>query len=160
MTERTHLDTGRRPRVDVLDRAECLALLGKRKIGRLAFVYRALPEVIPVSFALDGEGILLRLAAGSRIAAAVTGAVVAFEVDALNLSTRSGWSVTAVGQAQEVTDRAERSRIEGLPLEPWIGDQRHHLVRIDTERLTGRWLVPTSVTAGTGGIPRGRRGRR
>jgi nitroimidazol reductase NimA-like FMN-containing flavoprotein (pyridoxamine 5'-phosphate oxidase superfamily) len=123
-----------------LDRARCLELLASRPVGRLAFTRRALPDVIPVNYTLDGEDVLIRLEAGSPTAAAVTGAVVAFEVDDIDIDARAGWSVTVVGEAQEVLDVQERLRAS-LRLVTWAGDQRDHLLRIRTERVTGRTLT-------------------
>jgi nitroimidazol reductase NimA-like FMN-containing flavoprotein (pyridoxamine 5'-phosphate oxidase superfamily) len=123
----------------VLDRERCLELLSVRPVGRLAFTRRALPDIIPVNYTTDGDAILIRMEAGSPAAAAVTGAVVAFQVDDLDLETHTGWSVTVVGQAVEVMDAQERRRA-GDRLVSWAGNQRDHLLRIATERMTGRLL--------------------
>ena len=123
-----------------LDRATCLTLLAGRPIGRLVFTHRALPDVLPVNFRVDGETLLIRLSSGSVAATATRDAVVAFQVDDLDLEARTGWSVTVVGRAHEITDLAELSRARELDLTTWAGDARDHFVSIAVEKVTGRRL--------------------
>jgi nitroimidazol reductase NimA-like FMN-containing flavoprotein (pyridoxamine 5'-phosphate oxidase superfamily) len=125
-----------------LDRADCLALLAGRPLGRLVFTYRALPDVIPVNYLLDGERLVIRLSSGSVAASATRDSIVAFEVDDIDLATRAGWSVTVVGHAHEITDPDELRRAEGLGLSAWAGDPRDHYVSLAAEKVTGRRLSP------------------
>jgi uncharacterized protein len=121
-----------------LDRQECLSLLPTVPIGRLVFTVRALPAVIPVNFALDGNEIVVRTARGSSLAAAVRGAVVAFEVDEYDAQTCTGWSVTVTGRAREEDDPVQLERLARLPLVPWAGGQREHFILVPVELVTGR----------------------
>src|SRR4030095_14183770 len=66
--------------LEVLDRDECLRLLARATLGRLGFTSGALPTVLPVSYHLDGDRILVRTRRGGRLDAALCDAVVAFEV--------------------------------------------------------------------------------
>ena len=85
-----------------LDDAECRALLLGGRIGRLAFTRHALPAIQPVSYRLhDGEVVIPALA-GSPFLPSAGGAVVAFEVDAHDEDTRTGWSVTVVGPCRTI----------------------------------------------------------
>lgn len=132
-----------------LDRPTCLRLLGTHSFGRLVFTDRAMPDVLPVNYRLDGDGIVLRIASGSRAAEAALHTVVAFQVDEIDPVRRSGWSITVVGQSTEITDPAERARIRALPLTPWVGGLHDRYVRIALDRVTGRELqeVPHSASA-------------
>ena len=123
-----------------LDRPACLALLDSRPVGRLVFTHRALPDVLPVNYRLDGDRLLIRLNSGSDAAAATRDAVVAFEVDEIDVLTRTGWSVTVVGHAHEITDPAELRRVQALELSTWAGDTRDHFVSVAVDRITGRRL--------------------
>ena len=123
-----------------LDRSSCLAMLGTRPFGRLVFTHRALPDVLPVNYRLDGESVLIRLVSGSTAAAAARDSVVAFEVDDIDISSRSGWSITVVGHAHEITESGELGRARSLGLVSWAGDDRDHFVSVAVERVTGRWL--------------------
>ncbi len=128
--------------LEELSKAECLRLMATEAVGRICYTRQALPAVEPVNFALYDSAIVIRTDAGSKLAAATRRAVVAFEADDINPATRSGWSVTAVGQAEEVTDRREIVRLEKLGLESWAGGTREHFVRIVPSLVTGRRLRP------------------
>jgi uncharacterized protein len=124
-----------------LDRAECLALLATRPFGRLVYTHRALPAVLPVNHRMEGDDVLIRLQAGSAAALATRDAVVAFEADDVDVGSRTGWSVTVVGRAREITDPGDRLRVVALQLEPWVGDHRDHVLAVAVEQVTGQRLV-------------------
>lgn len=127
-----------------LDRPECLSLLGTQSVGRVVYTQRAMPAVQPVGFLLEDDGVLLRVRAGSPLAAVARGAVVAFQSDCVDAETRSGWSVVVVGRAEEVTDPALRRRAEDQ-LVPWAGAPRDRVVVISLEQVTGRRLMAGSA---------------
>ena len=131
----------------VIGRAECLALLGTRPVGRLAFTRQALPDVIPVNYVLHGSTVLIRLQSGSTVARSVRDAVVAFEVDDLDPVARSGWSVTLVGQARAVEPDDALHEALGR-FESWLAEPRDLLVAIGTDRITGRRLGRLGRTGG------------
>jgi len=66
--------------LEVLSRDECLRLLSGARTGRVGFHADALPVVLPVAFAVDYLGIVVRVRAGSQIDYATRDAVVAFAV--------------------------------------------------------------------------------
>jgi len=121
-----------------LDRATCLALLATQRFGRVVFTSRALPAVLPVGFLLRDDAVLVSIRPGSALAA-VAGGVVAFQADSIDAGAREGWSVTAVGRAEEVHDPALRRRVHAQ-LSPRAGDD--HAVRIGLEQVSGRRLLP------------------
>ena len=122
----------------MLTRAECLELLESAQIGRIAYTDRALPAIVPVNFVLDGDHVVIRTGAGSKLAAATRNAVVAFEADAFDVEARSGWSVMVVGRSSVVDDPTETARLEQLPLKPWTPIERPHFVRIGLDVVSGR----------------------
>ncbi|HEX8007194.1 MAG TPA: pyridoxamine 5'-phosphate oxidase family protein [Trebonia sp.] len=124
----------------VLSRQECLHLLALTPLGRIVFTDQALPAVQPVNYHLDGQDIVIRTGIGSKLAAATRHAVVAFEADDIDPLNRTGWSVTAVGNARAVTDPGEIQRLTELPLTPWAPGDHDHFIVIHTEHLTGRRL--------------------
>ena len=125
----------------VLGRAECAALLGTQRIGRVGL---ATPEplVLPVEYALLDGDVVFRTAPGEKLIAAALGRTVAFEIDEYDVSTRTGWSVVVVGTAAEVVDRAELQRVQALGLHPWAGELRDRYVRIHAEETSGRRIDP------------------
>ena len=64
----------------------------------------ALPAIFPVNYRVVDGAIVYWTSPGSKMSAAVAGAVVAFEVDDYQLADRTGWSVLAVGRADVVAD--------------------------------------------------------
>ena len=124
--------------LDVLNRRQCLDLLQNVRVGRLVFTEDALPAVQPVNFRLWRDDIVVRVAGGAKLTAATENSVVAFEADELDPDLRSGWSVTVVGHASPVTDIDELVDVSGTFVQPWVEGPRDHLIRIQTEKMTGR----------------------
>jgi nitroimidazol reductase NimA-like FMN-containing flavoprotein (pyridoxamine 5'-phosphate oxidase superfamily) len=123
-----------------LTRDECLTLMASALVGRIIYTRRALPAVELVNFALDRGDIVIRTDRGGKLAAAARGAVVAFEADHLDLVNHSGWSVTAIGQAREVTDPGDVARLREIDLSPWAPGEREHFIRISPQIINGRYL--------------------
>jgi nitroimidazol reductase NimA-like FMN-containing flavoprotein (pyridoxamine 5'-phosphate oxidase superfamily) len=131
--------------LEILGREECLDLLARPAVGRIALSVGALPVVFPVNFALFDGDILIRTAAGAKLRAAATNAVVAFEVDQVDPVDHAGWSVMVQGVASEITDQATVARANRAPLVPWAGQNGRYL-RIACQVVSGRRL-------GAGGVP-------
>ena len=120
-----------------LSRRECLELLRTEQIGRAVFTDRAMPQILPVTFAVLGEDIVLATTSTSRLAVASEGAVLAFEVDHHDPVTRTGWSVVVTGLAHQVVDRLEQARVLSV-LDPWAPGHHDLLLRLPSSVLTGR----------------------
>jgi hypothetical protein len=131
--------------LDDLDRSTCLRLVAGCSIGRVIFTEAALPAAQPVAYLLDGEEVVFRTANGSKHAAATRHAVVAFEVDEIDTTTRSGWSVLGVGQAYEVTEPRRLAALAAGPLVAWIPGPLPHTIAVPLQRLTGRRLRNASA---------------
>ena len=84
----------------LLDRAECLRLLGTTSVGRLGLTLRGLPWVVPVRFVFDGVRILVDMGPDPAICAAARDAVVAFQTDEVDAVAHERWSVMATGIAR------------------------------------------------------------
>jgi nitroimidazol reductase NimA-like FMN-containing flavoprotein (pyridoxamine 5'-phosphate oxidase superfamily) len=123
-----------------LDRWECLRLLAKTPVGRIVHTRQALPAVLPVNFALDDSGVVLRTSAASELIRAVDGAVVAFEADGVDTTVHSGWSVVVTGRAAVVTDPAEHARLCRVGPQSWAPSPKEVFVRVRPELVTGREL--------------------
>jgi uncharacterized protein len=124
--------------LEVLGRDDCLRLLALASLGRVGFTSGALPTVLPVSFHLDGERILVRTGRGGQLDAALQGVVVAFEVDDFDPIHRSGWSVAVIGVATEVSDPTELDRARHSPLAHWAPPVDEVVIAISTEFVSGR----------------------
>ncbi|HSV66411.1 MAG TPA: pyridoxamine 5'-phosphate oxidase family protein [Mycobacteriales bacterium] len=126
--------------LEILTAEDCLKLLSSVTIGRVVCTDNALPAVLPVRFRLLGEAVVICASESSTLAAAVRNAVVAFQADWFAPDDESGWSVTVVGYAREVTDPADRARLAELPVRSWMPGDRDCYLRIPAERVTGRRL--------------------
>jgi uncharacterized protein len=127
----------------MLERAECLHLLGAATLGRLGLTSGALPVVLPVNFHFDGERILIRTTPGTKLEAATRDAVVAFEIDDIDPVSHTGWSVVATGVARRVTDPTELEHIRTLPLPRWApGGSGDHIIGIRPDIVSGRRIEP------------------
>lgn len=136
-------------RLDVLDRAECLALLGSASVGRVAYSVCGAPRIDVVNFLLDGDGAVIRMGIGARSAAVGRGGPFALEADQLDELNGTVWSVTAIGPVRWLSDPAELSRLDPLLHSAAPGD-RSHFARITFGHVFGRRLRAawTGVDAG------------
>lgn len=118
-----------------------MALLCSGSVGRVGVTIGALPAIFPVNYGVIDGAIVFRTAPGSKLAAAASGAVVAFEVDDYDRADRSGWSVLAIGPSEVVHDLDVTFKVLDAEIEPWAGGVRTHIVRIRPELLSGRRIV-------------------
>jgi nitroimidazol reductase NimA-like FMN-containing flavoprotein (pyridoxamine 5'-phosphate oxidase superfamily) len=126
--------------LEILDREECLRLLRTVQVGRLVFIEGGQPAVQPVNFRTHLGNVVIRVAGGAKLDAAIGKAVVAFEADELDPELRFGWSVTVVGHAELITDIDELVAVSGTWLRSWVDGWRHRFIRIRAEKVTGRRL--------------------
>jgi uncharacterized protein len=131
-------------RMQALSTDECYRLLGTHEIGRIGVNAEHYPLILPVNYALDGTTVVIRTHPGTILRAAQH-ANVTFQVDDIDRSTRSGWSVLVRGQAEEVgpEHRAQivaRTRATGV--EPWAPGEHGNWLRLITHEISGRRIVP------------------
>lgn len=124
-----------------LSRDECVDLLASRTLGRIGLTAGSLPYVLPVRYVLETGRIFLRTGRGTRMEAATTGAVVAFEVDDFDPLTVEGWSVTAQGLARPV-DRADLPSAIDAVLTNWFGSTPTQSFAFDLQVLAGQRFGP------------------
>jgi nitroimidazol reductase NimA-like FMN-containing flavoprotein (pyridoxamine 5'-phosphate oxidase superfamily) len=123
---------------------ECWALLPLEPVGRIGLNIDALPTVLPVNFAILEGAIVFRTAASTKLEAATSGTVIAFEVDHYDREGRQAWSVLVRGIAEEILEPGELARAQALSLESWALESRAldgakaRYVRIPATVVTGR----------------------
>jgi nitroimidazol reductase NimA-like FMN-containing flavoprotein (pyridoxamine 5'-phosphate oxidase superfamily) len=127
--------------LELLSEAQCRQLLASGEVGRVGITVGALPAIFPVNYRVVDGAIVYSTAPGSKMSAAVAGAVVAFEVDDYQLADRTGWSVLAVGPAEVVTDPEITARVTAAHLEAFVDGARNTIVRIEPTFLSGRRVV-------------------
>lgn len=124
----------------ILSREECLHLLHSSHLGRVGVSLDALPVILPVQYAMLDDAIVFRTGIGTKLDAALRGAVVAFEIDSVDPLYHRGWSVVVTGRSLEVTDADEVRRCERLPLRPWLPGEPDRFVKVTTDVLSGRMI--------------------
>src|SRR5690348_16066104 len=95
-----YLETDRTD-VEMLPRDDCFALLGGSRVGRIGLSLHGLPAVVPVTFSLRNERIVIDTRQDAKLSAAIRGQVVAFEVDDFDAADDAGWSVAVTGRGCE-----------------------------------------------------------
>lgn len=113
---------------------QCRRLLASTHIGRIALTVGALPVVLPVQYALDGDHLLVRTPGHHTVGRGVDGQVVGFEADRLDLDQGTGWCVSVTG-ALHVVDHPE----ELGAVHRWFSDGT--LLSLDTDVIVGHRIV-------------------
>ena len=121
-----------------LDESQCWALLRAGEVGRLAVSIRNRPDIFPINYLVDHGTVVFRTAEGTKLAAAVLGTAVAFEVDGYDAASGEAWSVIIKGRAVEIVRMHEVFAAADLPLFPWHASPKPRFVRIEPDEITGR----------------------
>jgi hypothetical protein len=131
---------------------QCWSLLRVCEVGRLAVSIAEHPDIFPVNFVVDHGSIVFRTAEGTKLAGAVLGRSVAFEVDGYDAASGEAWSVVVKGAAREIEGMHELFDAVELPLFPWHAGSKHRYVRIVPVEVTGRrfGVVDTGAAARAG----------
>ena len=124
---------------------QCYDLLATQSVGRLCFLDGDTPITYPVSFKLhrsnDGSFIVVRAGSQSRMAD-VTGRA-SFEVDDIDVESRTAWSVLARGTLHHTHDPSQ------LPEpQPWVSSTRQVWLLLEIAAITGRRFVARDSTDG------------
>jgi hypothetical protein len=127
----------------------------RQGVGRIAVSIMNHPDIFPVNYAVvdseidgviadrttpavDGPVLVFRSAEGTKLAAAVLGIAVAFEIDGYDGAAGEAWSVVVKGQAVELQPVPGDLGLEDLPLFPWLSSPKHRFVKIVPEEVSGR----------------------
>jgi nitroimidazol reductase NimA-like FMN-containing flavoprotein (pyridoxamine 5'-phosphate oxidase superfamily) len=124
---------------------ESRELLHQSDVGRVGVTMGAIPAIFPVNYAVIDDAIVFRTAPGSKLSAATSGAVVAFEVDDYDRRDRTGWSVLVVGRSEVVHDLDTTFKVLDSGLQPFAGGLRSAIVRIDMEMISGRAIAGPGI---------------
>lgn len=119
--------------------AECLEILGRHSLGRIAIVVEGQPQIFPVNYAMNGRTIAIRTASGSKLSHA-PGSRVAFEIDEYDSSAGVGWSVMVHGVAVDATDAFDDVSwaARGVAPRPLAPGAKPYRIAIEPSKITGR----------------------
>jgi len=121
-----------------LDSTECWQLLRTNEVGRLAVSITDHPDIFPVNYVVDRGTVVFRTAEGTKLAAAVLGRAVAFEIDGYDAERGDAWSVVIKGRATEIERMQDVFDALDLPLFPWHAAPKHRFVRVEPVDISGR----------------------
>jgi uncharacterized protein len=124
--------------LEILHLGDMFRLLATAAIGRVGFMADGEVAVLPVMFQVDGQDVVFRTHAGSKLANIEVGRYICFEVDSYDPATRTGWSVVARGLAEKESEAA-CARLDVPGDDSWGGPARDRLwMRIRPTSITGR----------------------
>ena len=123
-----------------VSREDCLALLGSKVVGRVAFCDDDGPTVLPVNYVVHDGTVLFRTGPTATIGRYL-GGLAAFEVDDPDEYTESGWSVLVRGHVEPVEPEDLPADPDARPT-PWPEGVRSLYLRIVPREITGRRVFP------------------
>lgn len=129
-----------------LERTDCLGLLTRGTVGRMAVSTPEGPHVVPVNYVVIDDTLAIRTSAYSILGTYARASLVAFEVDELDQRTHSGWSVQVRGRCFVETDPRLLTRLRAALDDAWVGGARTLYLRLPLEQVTGR-VVGEAVIA-------------
>lgn len=126
-----------------IDRSLCIELLAAQKIGRIAWRAADGVQILPVAYTWYQESVVFRTSPYGVLSELVHEADVAFEVDHVDESSHSGWSVVVRGRARATAEPDELRRLWQLdrPV-PWASGTRNLFIQITPTSITGRSVGP------------------
>jgi nitroimidazol reductase NimA-like FMN-containing flavoprotein (pyridoxamine 5'-phosphate oxidase superfamily) len=131
--------------LEILHLGDCFTLLESVPVGRIGFVAGGEVVILPVNFLVDGQDVVFRTAAGSKLSAVEVGQYAGFEADSYDAATRTGWSVVVNGLTEVADSEEEAARLDALGLSSWGGGTSGQVwVRIRPTSVTGRRIAAPS----------------
>jgi nitroimidazol reductase NimA-like FMN-containing flavoprotein (pyridoxamine 5'-phosphate oxidase superfamily) len=128
------------PANPVLERigpTECMSLLERGGVGRVAVATGDRVLVLPVNYTVHDGRVVFRTRPDSVLARSAGGRVT-IEVDQIDDRLRCGWSVLVSGPAYLHADSAARTLRGDVHVEPWAGGHRDLYVFVTPEEISGR----------------------
>ena len=125
--------------LETMAEEECIELLVRHHLGRIAVLAGGQPLIFPVNYAYGDRLIAFRTGTGTKLASAPN-ARVAFEIDDYDPVTGAGWSVVVQGVAYEITDAVDRQSqlARQLLVTPLAPGQRDHWIGVHPTEMSGR----------------------
>ena len=129
-------------RLEVLAPGECRRLLESNLVGRLGYCTDFGPRIVPMNYTLVGDALTFRTGASTEAARHVPSHAIAFEVDHLDESLQTGWSVLVLGNARLLEEASLRMVDIRQTPQPWPEGQRSLILQLPLNSMTGRRVHP------------------
>ena len=125
--------------LEILPFGDCLRLLDSVPVGRIGFFTAGEIVILPVNHLVDGQDVIFRTGAGSKLSSIGSKNLAGFEADSYDARTRSGWSVVVSGFTEVVESDDEIRRLNDLGLQSWgSAADAPSWIRIRPTSITGR----------------------
>jgi hypothetical protein len=121
--------------MDDLVEEVCWRLASSASVGRIGFVGTEL-HILPVNIAVLWHSVVFRTAEGSRLDALGPDTPVLVEIDHLDESRRTGWSVVVRGLVERLDHSLQA--VVGGTVHPWAEGDRDRWLRVRPTSITGR----------------------
>jgi len=108
------------------------------RVGRVGFSLDGVPIILPVNYGMVDGDVVVRTGEGVKLFSAIDRAIVAFEVDAIDLDAMVAWSVLVRGLCTELTEPHEVALARQATPSPLVAEPGDRYLRIRTGVLTGR----------------------
>lgn len=128
------------PTMTALTRPECLHLLDQHQVGRIAWQAVDAQQILPITYVVFDGRVYFRTSPYSILSDLLHPTAVALEVDELDRTRRTGWSVVVHGRSQAVAEPAVVTRRWAVDPLPWAPGSRHLFVEVTPDEVTGRVL--------------------
>jgi len=123
--------------LELLGEAECLALLTAHDVGRVAMIVDGRPVIYPVNYVVDENSIVFRT--NWPILAQASLALLAFQIDSVDVGRQSGWSLMVQGMGHDITDALDSAseHLQAVPVSPWVPGPQPRLLRLVPWTISG-----------------------
>lgn len=125
--------------LEILDFEQCTHLLREGSVGCLGLPSVGAPELRPVNFVYDEDGIVIRTGEGQILEAGRCGHAVSFQLFGIDTLEHTGWSVIASGKLSVLPTN---ERTLALPLRPWASGVKDRFVRLSIGQMSGLRIPP------------------
>ena len=115
---------------------ECRRLLADARVGRICWQSSHGLQVLPVNYGMDDGHVVFRVDPESLLAELSEPVEVVFQIDDLDTTTATGWSVLVRG----VTSRATGD-LDAVVARPWAPGHRMVGIAITPSQFSGRSVV-------------------
>jgi uncharacterized protein len=131
------METDQASELEVLGEAECLALLTANHVGRVAMIVDRQPVIYPVNYVVDDGSIVFRT--NWPLLAHASLALLAFQIDSVDVGLQSGWSLLVQGMGHDITDALDSAseHLQDVPVSPWVPGPQPRLLRLVPRTITG-----------------------
>lgn len=129
--------------VSTLSSRRCRELLATADVGRVGWSAAHGPQIFPVSYAWYDDLVIFRTSPFGVLSELTRRTLAVFEVDEVDPTGHSGWSVLARGYAEAIAAPSSLARLwtrDGAV--PWAGGLRELFIAITVTQLTGRAFEP------------------